>query len=182
MEAANLIIGILNLLVIIFSVWLIWKTLKTTHDWNRRKATQEILDKFIIGEIPDLNSKIKIDFGCSISDEKNSYSNFILTIKDPKTKLKYDDTLVRILNIFEVISIDMKNNVIEEDICYDYLAWFITAYYRFSKEYIDIKKTEAKDPRVLKNFADCASKWDVKWRSELEKSHNSLTIEGKSKL
>jgi hypothetical protein len=182
MEIANLVIDILSLLFLVFSVWLIWKTLKTSHDWNRRKTTQEILDKFIVGEIPELNSKIKIDFGCKIYDESIDYSKFIKTISDQNRKEIFDDILVRILNIFEVISIDIKNNVIEEDICYDYLAWFFTAYYRFSFDFIETKKADAKDPRVLINFSGYAKKWLDKKDSELIKTTESLKIEGKTRL
>jgi len=182
METARLIIEILSLIVIILSVWLIWKTLKTSHDWNRRKTTQEILDKFVTGEIPELNSKIKIEFNCKVYDESNTYIEFISTIKDEKEQDKFKDTLVRILNIFEVLSIDMKNNLVEEEICYDYLAWFFTAYYKFAKPLIEQKQKDANDPRVLINFTDYAEKWINKKDNELIAHKEGLKIKGKDKL
>jgi hypothetical protein len=168
MEATSLIISILNLIVLIVSVWLIWKTLKSSLDWNKRKTSQEILDKLIIGEIPDLSTKIRIDYGCKIYDENTPYTKFMITLIDTKAKDSFDATLTRMLNIFEVISIDMKSEIVEEDICYNYLGWFLTAYYKFSKDFIETKRKEAGDPRVLLNFTEYAEKWTQRMKLELK--------------
>ena len=88
MDTTQILFNSLNLIVITITAIAIWRTLNTSnkalkisndslnvsmqalnsnHEWNRRKTTHEILDKFIIGDIPDLNSKIKIEFNCKIT-------------------------------------------------------------------------------------------------------------------
>ena len=153
------------------------KTLKSNHDWNRRKTTHEILGNFIIGDIPKLTSSLKLKFNCKIYDEKSNYSSFIANLDSTK-KDKFDDTLIRLLNIFEVIAIDIKNHIIEEDISYDYLVWFFTSSYKFSKELIEQKRKDAGDNRVFINFTNLAQKWDKRKSKELSPKETK----GKEKL
>jgi Domain of unknown function (DUF4760) len=149
---------ILNLAVIAISAFFVWLTLHKTNRWNRKKGAQEILDKFVVGEIPGLGKKIRIEFKCKIYDHENDYTKFIKKLKK-KDKKVFDDTLNRMLNIFEVIAINIKNKIIKENICYDYMGWIYTEYYRFSIDYIKNKRIEAADNRVLENFEKYAEKW-----------------------
>jgi hypothetical protein len=83
---------------------------------------------------------------------------------------EFDDTLVKLLNIFEVISIDIKNQIIDEEISYDYLGWFYTAYYMFSKDFITRRRKDAGDDmRVLMNYTQLAEKWTKRMQDEFIK-------------
>lgn len=177
METISIIIQSLNLVVVIITAIAIWRTLRSSNDWNRRKTTHEILDKLVVGDIPLICTKIKVDFKCQVDDENLIYSNFIKTLPE-SDKLTFSDLLVRLLNIFEVIAVDIKNNIVDEDISYDYLCWFYTSFYRFGESYIKQKRHECGDPRVLINFSKQAEKWKEKMKSDMKK----LEIGGKGKL
>lgn len=152
---------ILNLVVISISAFFVWLTLSNTNRWNRKKGSQEILERFTSGEIPELNKKIRMDFNCKVYDKNHDYTTFIQNLSPNKVD-EFDDILLRILNIFEVIAINMKNSIIIENVCFDYLGWFYTEYYRFSKPLIDQKRIAANDKRVLGNFERYAIRWQKK--------------------
>jgi len=164
MEPIEIVFQSLTLFIIIVSAFFVWLTLYRTNKWNREKGAQEILDRLIIGEIPELNRKIKIDFGCKIYDHDNDYSKFIETLSE-ELRPQFDDTLLRMLNIFEVVAVNMKNKLIKEDICWEYAGWFYTEYYRFSKDLILDRRKIANDDRVLEGFELYAQKWNKRMQN-----------------
>jgi hypothetical protein len=165
MEPIEIVFQSLTLFIITISAFFVWLTLYRTGRWNRKKGAQEILDRLIVGEIPELNRKIKIDFGCKIFDHDIEYTTFIETLPD-KQKLQFEDTLVRMLNIFEVVAINIKHKLIKEEICWEYAGWFYTEYYRFSKALILQRRKEAGDERVLDGFEFYATRWIKKMQNQ----------------
>ena len=165
MERTEVIFEIINLSLILGSVLLVWLTIFLNQRWNKKKVTQEILNSFIIGEIPDLNTKIRIDYGCEVYDRETDYRKFTKSLSNKK-KRDFDDTLIRILNIFEVIGLNIKNKIVVERMCYEYLGWFYTEYYRFSKDLIKEKRKIAGDNNVLITFEKYAKKWTDRIQGE----------------
>ncbi len=161
----------LNFFVVSVSVVFIWITVSQTNAWNRKKGSQEILDKFVHGEIPDLKKKIRIDFNCDIHDKKHDYSSFAANLEKNETA-EFEDTVLRILNIFEVIAINMKNSIIIEHICFDYLGWIYTEYYTFSKSLILEKRKLANDDRVFCDF----EKYAIKWQKKIDEYNKNKRI------
>lgn len=164
MTNEEVIFEILTLIVITVSAFFVWLSIHRANHWNRKKGSQEILNQFVIGDIPDLNKTLKINFKCKVYDHSVNYSKFVKKLKKDQ-KAEFDDTLLRMLNIFEVIGINIKNKIIKEQICWDYVGWFYTEYYRFSIDLLKERRKAANDIRVLENFEKYALKWMKKMKS-----------------
>ena len=165
MSTSEIWFEIITLCIIAISAFFVWLSIHRTNKWNRKKGAQEILNQFIMGEIPELNKMIKIDFNCKIYDHENDYKSFTKNLNDKDQQL-FDDTLLRMLNIFEVIAINIKNKIIKENICWEYAGWFYTEYYRFSKELILDRRKTAGDGRVFENFEHYAKEWLKKMQNK----------------
>lgn len=177
----SLIISSISTIVVSVTAFLIWRQIKTTHDWNRRKTTQETLDKLVIGECPELRHKLEQGCKCTIWDKAQTYETVTKPLsKEQKEEIDY--YLARILNIFETIAINIKNNVIDEDICYDYFGLIFTEYHRWTKPFIDEKRKIAGNPRVLLDFGNYAKKWSERMDLERNEFEKGISIPGKGKL
>ena len=155
----SIIISSVSTIIIGISAILLWKQIKGNHDWNRRKASHEALNTLTIGEFSDLRHKLEVEFGCAIWDKSQSYEDTVESVSKEEID-EIDAVLRKILNILEATAINMKNSIIDEDICYDYLGLIMTGYYRWSEPFIiERRKRVSGDPRVLGNFEDYAQKW-----------------------
>lgn len=172
-EIIQIVLGSLNLIILLVTAVAIWKTLKTynellsvsnetlttNHKWNKLKTTHEILNKFIIGDIPDLSSSLKIKYNCHIGIDDNTYKKFVTELNEIE-KLEFDDIIIRLLNIFEVVAIDIKNEIIDEEIAFDYLGWYYVKYYSFCEELIDERQgRDHSKNKIFENYSSLATKW-----------------------
>lgn len=156
-------ISILNLLLLFVSAVIVIVSIWISHVWNRRKVSQEALNGFVFGELPNLNARIRIDYKCNIYDKDNNYKAFIETL--PKKDLDgYKDTMLRILNLFEVISINIENKIINEKICFEYISLVLTKYHKWCIPLIEEYKELANDKRVYEHVSKLAEKWNSKIR------------------
>lgn len=177
----SVIISSVGTLIIAITALILWWQIRSHHEWNRRKSTQETLDKLVTGEFPELRKKLEVDLKCSVWNRNEDYDSCISSLSEEDQK-KFDSFLSRILNIFETIGINIKNNVIDEEICYDYLGWLYTEYYRWSRPFIEERRKRAGDPRVLVNFTNYAGIWSKRMREEQKSMQQGISIPGKSKL
>lgn len=164
----SLSISSISTIIVGISAFLLWRQIKSTHNWNRRKTSQEILNNLVTGEFPQLRYKLEQEFNCVIWDKSHSYETKVKNVSE-KGLVDLNYHLSRILNIFETIAINIKNNIIEEDICYDFMGWIFTEYYRWSRSYIEEKRQQAGDQRVLGDFTNFADKWVKRMQNEREK-------------
>jgi len=128
-----------------------------------------------------LRKKLEIDLKCSIWNKDEDYGAFTNSMSEEENR-EFDGCLSRILNVFEMIGINIKNNVVEEGICYDYLGWLYTEYYRWSGPFVEERRKRAGDPRVLINFTNYAEKWSKRMEKEKKDIQKEISIPGKKKL
>ena len=107
----SIIISSVGTLIVGITAIILWLQLKTNHEWNRRKATQETLDKLVVGEFPELRRKLEVELKCSIWDGGQDYKSCITNLSE-ETSRQFDGYLSRILNIFETVGINIKNNIL----------------------------------------------------------------------
>jgi len=181
LSLVSLIISSLGTLIIGITAITLWWQIKSNHEWNRRKATQEALDKLVIGEFPELRKKLEVDLKCSIWNKDEDYGTLTHSISEQERR-DFDSYLVRILNVFEMVGINIKNNVVDEEICYDYLGWLYTEYHRWSGPFIEERRKRAGDPRVLINFTNYAEIWKERMEKERKDIREEISIPGKRKL
>lgn len=178
MSKLDLIFKVLTLLTIISSAILVYLSLKKSHRWNRRKATQDTLNNLIINDLSVLNKKMKIDLNIDIHKTDSDYSVTYNNLNEEEQK-ELNDTLIKAFNIFEIIAICIKNNIINENICYDYLALILTEYFRWGEDFIRQRCDQTHDPRVYLNFKLLAGTWRDRMTKEL---HDNLHINGEGRL
>lgn len=161
----SLLVSSIGTVLVGVSAVLLWRQIRETHDWNRRKTSQEILGNLTLGEFPALREKVEIDFGCQIWNKQETYDTKSAGLTDQeKQKLAY--AVLRVLNALETICIHMKNHIVDEDICYDYLGWILIQYVRWGRPLIEDRRSKAGDLRIFKVVSDFAEKWEVRFRQE----------------
>ena len=73
MHWLEIVFSSLNLLIIGASVCYIHITLKTNQEWNRRKATHELLNDLIFKEYTELSKVLTVDLGIEINSKSGDY-------------------------------------------------------------------------------------------------------------
>lgn len=172
---------VVAVLVAYFQLSKLSKQMRDTHDWNRRKTSQETLNMLVFGNFPSLRAVIESELGCKIPDRNETYE--IKRAKLPDTdKVKLDNALREILNIFEAIAINIKHNMIDEDICYDYLGWIMVEYHRWSLPFIEARRRMANDSRILLVFSEFAEKWSTRISKEKQGTPTAAAVPAKQPL
>ncbi len=167
----------LTLLIVTISAIIAGFTLYKFHEWNRRKSTQEILKDLVLGEYPKFSKQL-LDNGAKPYDQNETYETFINTLKTDDAKAQVTSATKSITNLYEFIAISLKNNVFDDNICYDYLGFMYKEFYRWSKPYIIEEQNKGKSNRILCNFTERAEKWTERY----EKENKPKQIKGKRKL
>lgn len=155
--------------------------MREAHEWNRRKTSQEVLNVLVFGEFPSLRNMVESELGCNIPDHAETYEKKKGSLLD-SDKAKLDDALRQILNILETIAVNIKHNIIDEDICYDYLGWIMVEYHRWSMPFIEERRTKAGDPRVLFDLSEYAKKWGDRMTSEKRNMTTAALVTPKKAL
>jgi hypothetical protein len=57
--------------------------------------------------------------------------------------------------------INMKHDIIDERVCYEYLHSIVTTFYENCKDFIDKERVLRKEPRVFIELEQYAMKWAV---------------------
>jgi hypothetical protein len=142
---------------------LVRKQAEATHKWDVDKTSQETLKDLTTGDFPNWRDKIESDIGCRIPNPEENYDVKIAHL-GRVAKKDLDFTLGRLLNMLEVVCINIKNNVVDEDTVYDYLGFILIQYVRWSEPYIRAKSIG--DPRFLGATRFYAKKWLLRFDRE----------------
>ena len=177
----SLLVSSIGTILVGVSAILLWRQIRETHDWNRRKTSQEILGSLTLGEFPALREKVEIEFDCQIWNRQETYATKSAGLTDQdKQRLAY--AVIRVLNALETISIHMKNHIVDEDICYDYLGWILIQYVRWSGPLIDDRRRKAGDLRIYKVVSDFAEKWEQRFNREQKIMADGAAVQGRTRL
>ncbi|MBN2881801.1 DUF4760 domain-containing protein [Candidatus Woesearchaeota archaeon] len=163
-EKLTLILGTLNLFIVLsgviyagIQVFLIRKTNKESHDWNKRKTTFELLTDFTSGNFPklldDLNKMSKLPI-----DESTNYNQIYRQVPTNQ-QFEFDRKLSQVLNYFEGIAVSIKNEIVDEDICFDYASVIYQIYYNWSKSYIEKRRKQTNSDTIYADFENTTKRW-----------------------
>jgi len=164
------------------SIFLAWRQLRETHDWNRRKSSDDALRFLVSGDYQRLTDQFhKIVPLEEWSKQNTSYTDTSDGLSDEQrslaVKLSWD-----LLNVLESICIGMKNQIIDEDICYDYLAFILPRFFHWSRPFIDERRESANEPRLYTELEDFAIKWDSRKERENLEARKAIQTQGKPRL
>ena len=146
------------LLALTASVWQMWRELKRHRLWSRNRFAQEYLNTFVTGEFPVLREKFEKIQECQIWNQEDSYALKRDTFSQDRLDT-IEPMLKKILNIFEGMCINIEVDVLDDEICYNYLGWLLVAYHRWSLEYIQSLRNRAGDDRLYYHLERYAIKW-----------------------
>jgi Domain of unknown function (DUF4760) len=127
------------------------------YRWNRCKASQEVLVSMITGEFPSLMDALSTRFGWGILSHEPYLS--AISRLDEKQALELDITLRNVFRHLEVICINMKHGIIEEEMCYDYLKSILITFYSSCKPFLDKEREMRQEPEVFIEFQQYAGQW-----------------------
>jgi len=146
---------------------------RQNHQWSRRKASEETLSKLVIGDFPDTLERLILEFGWDPVNSSINYDDVAKKLNEQQ-KLLLDLLLRRLLRILEALCIHIKHGILDEDICYDYLASMLTNLYLRCGHFIENERFARKDQRVFENFSKYAHDWDRR-NSQVKGTYARLT-------
>ena len=173
----DLSVRIFTLLLVGASAVLAYNQIKKTQEWNRRKATQDLLFQVATGDLKEFVQALSDEFGVDLTKTMPlpSYQSVVENEADDKRQDRVRHLTRSILNYMETIAIGLKNHVLDEDICYEHLSIWMTEYWSFSDKLIKIAR--AKNPTVWIEQEHYVNLW----RSRLDRENESLRRPGKSR-
>jgi hypothetical protein len=133
------------------------KQQKLEYKWNRCKASQEVLVSVITGEFPQLMDALSRRFAWDILSHE-PYDAVIARVQK-EDLLELDIVLRNIFRHLEVISINMKHGIIEEEMCYDYLRSILTTFYCSCVPFLDKERLSRQEPAVFIELEQYAERW-----------------------
>jgi len=129
---------------------LILYQIRSTHDWNRRKATHDVLTEIILGSFVGIRRTLekKID----PYDKSQDYEKKAQELTTDDIQLLGD-----LLNYLEQMCLAIKHGIIDDDIAFDCASGLLVAYWRWAKPYIDSERVYS--PRMWIEIQDRAGIW-----------------------
>jgi hypothetical protein len=161
MTTFSAVISSLNLLVISITALFLYARMKRNHKWDKKYASQEILFKSISDDINDTRKSLEEQYDISLFEPNSDFYDDLSNIEnegDFKFKTK------RVLNFLEMVSAGIKNGIVEEEVCYEYLHVIFVNYYKWSKPYIEEIRGDNRPAYMA--FEEYSERWIEKSRSE----------------
>ena len=163
MEQASMVVTSLSMLGGILgffiSTWFILLQMRRTQQWNKKKTSEELLTQIMTGEFPKLMDSLMLEYEWDILEHvQYAHKASALDASQPR---KMDVTLRNVLRHLEVVCINMKHEIIDEKICYEYLHSILTTFYLSSEEFIKKERIRRKEPKIFKEMEDYAKRWLV---------------------
>lgn len=155
------VISSLNLLVLSITALFVYARMKRNHKWDKKYASQEVLFKSIADDINDVRKSLEEEYDISVFEANTDFYDDLSNIEneeDFKFKTK------RLLNFLEMVSAGMKNGIVEEKICYEYMRVIFMEYYKWSMPYISEIREDNRPAYMA--FEHYANKWIKKSRKE----------------
>ena len=152
------IIGVIGGLV---SVFIALVGLKRERAWNRRKNAEEILSRLVNDQFGKLLVKIEEDFGWSIVNDKRPYEDVVQDMQEGDIK-KLDSLLRQVLRMLETVGIYVKHGLVDDDMCYDYLASIGPKIQERCWSFIERERELRAESRVFEVFSEAVKRWQAK--------------------
>lgn len=152
------------------SVLMLRSQIMKTHEWNRRKAAQDLVDHmYRIGyyETTHKLRGITLPDGESIYDDrgKNKYKDIIDKL-DEKQKEEVYRCLKTILAFCEEIALGVRHNIYDADIAYDYFGFLVPRDYSWAEAFIQRMREDTQDDTIYIEMQQLTDQWVERTREE----------------
>lgn len=133
------------------------RQMRDTQGWNVRKTSEETLGAMITGDFPKLMDRLILEFGWDILAHTDY--DAIAAQLPPDRLIEVDVILRNVLRHLEVTCIKMKNGIIDEEICFDYLRAILTASFVNSHKFITKERQRRGEDTIFREIETYATKW-----------------------
>ena len=172
-ETVSIILEVANIAVLIFGLFFAYRQIlisrrihENNHEWHRRISTHETLYDYVVKELFPIRFQV-IDI---IGDENyhaKTYNDVIKNLSEDEIR-KLDNLLRELLSKITLICLQVKNKVLDEDMCYLFLAHLIVSLYKFSNPFIEKYRAIVNEQHKYIDFTDLAVRWEDRMK---KKSH-----------
>lgn len=132
-----------------------------THDWNRRKASQEACYTFMQSGVHDAWAAVR--------------SSLIGGKRFEDLPPEEQGKLHMVISYLENLGISIKNNIVDEDIIWDYFGYIWPFCYEASVAFITGERTRCHDDMICEHFEDYA----LRFKMENERILAEKSVAGK---
>lgn len=158
-----LIVSIFSALFTGVGVWLLWREYRITHEWNRRKASQDIIVGLYAGPLVSWIDELH-DVIDPLGRElwrKGDYADAISALNptDQESMTRLDNALWKILDMLTTFSVQIRANILDSEICYHQMGHILTNYYRWALPYIQKRRQESGEDRLYYHLEALANEW-----------------------
>jgi hypothetical protein len=136
---------------------LLFFQIRRNQQWNRTKATQEVIDKIIYGEFPRWSEMLQRKYGCKFSDRTQAYMDVFNSLQNENDKRELNFVLKRIFNVIEVAGIHIEKGTVDENICYHTFSPVLLMYFRWGEKFLEQKRNGNQE--IFKHIFKYAEKW-----------------------
>jgi hypothetical protein len=155
-EKWDLILHTIELLILLGSVFFLWRQISSSHEWNRRKTTHDMLSGLLNSRFTTIRRDLEKKIDPYDASETYSTKKAELTPED-KNSLK------DILNYLEEMCAGIKHDIIDDAIAYDCCSGILRNYARWAKPFIQERR--ALHSLIWIEIEDRAKKWDDRYES-----------------
>lgn len=145
------IIGLTGVLVVAASALLLWYQIWSTHNWNRRKSTHDLLASVSSGSPAELRHRLELRI--KVYDPREDYARLQPPLEEEEWRV-----LMRVLNYFELICQGIRHGIIDDDMAFAYVSNPLIAYYRWSQPFI-VRSREVAGPNTFIELERRAKLW-----------------------
>lgn len=159
----------INIVILAGTGVLLWYQIRSNHEWERRKTTNDVLMDMMAGRFTQLrrNIELKID----PYDVGQSY-----TTKKAELTAADEQTLTDLLNYLEQVCVAIKHGILDEDISFEMLQPMVGAYWRWAEPYVLSQRIYS--PRIWLEIQEAESQW----REREKKTRDGLRLPRKPRL
>lgn len=177
-EVIKVVLSIIGFLVGIVSIILVYLQMRKTHEWNRRKASHDTLSEFVTGHVAETRQILVVDFGMDTSTSQ-TYTDVEAKLLDGEERRKLRYYTTQLLNYLEVLCVGMKNNVLDESICYDYSKRPVTRLWLWAEPLIKARRQAVDDASLWIEVENYSKRWLKRDERERELHIERLRVPGK---
>jgi hypothetical protein len=153
-EAAAAIVTAISVVILLVQV-------HQTHEWNKKRASYDILTEFVLKQFKDTLEHVSDQFGWSILVDERTYDAVATELKGGSGAdvRALDRELRTFLRQLEAIAISIERRIVVEAICKDYFEDIFPKVYVRLLPFIEKERALRRQPKVFERFEGVAMRW-----------------------
>lgn len=161
----DLILKVVTLVVVCFSALMAYRQIVKLHDWNRRKASQDLAFDIVNGNRTEAVRQFALKYGVKLADPNSPTYEQVVAKLPEADRLELQLTVRWLLNHAETLAIGLKNHVYDEEMTYDHSSLVISNFWQWAQPYV--KTIRAIDPTIWNEQEFYAKRWAKRGEEEM---------------